>query len=540
MEYFKNFEKSLGILEYKFNKCFYFFEKKFFLTLIVLFFFSFIIRMYFTPFDYVLREDAYGYLLKSIEITKGNFIPVRTHPIGWPLFMSPFFYVFGKQSLFQNMVYARLISDVVGALAIFPLAYIGKKLLNTVSSIILLVIFVFVPPLVIISTSVLSEPLFILLLLLSICFVLKSEENQYFLILSSVIGAFAYYIRFNGIIILFIIILSYLSFKKQISNFSYKYMFFAIIIFFIISAPVLYQRYHYFGSPFDYGSLNKYFVDSKQEVWSDNIKAPSLVDYLKTHSLTQIIDKFIIHGLFGILYDYFFYVIPLLLLFFFLYGGIIKFNDRKFTLLYLALFIWIIGLIPIYHVMTVPRYLYPTIPIALIFIASALHEFFWNIKYKILSLTLFLIIFIIISLSSISQFKESQLNLNDADWAMWVAKNIKGKIAIMEGGDFIMMNLPDTAVGGNELHSLKALQSNLSITRPGYFKNLSLAMDWFKNIGVTHIAIDNHASRRPYLKKIYEGGEVPPYLVEIYSNYNTDSKWKMKIYYIDWFKYNKI
>lgn len=536
----KNIKIILNLLESRIGIVYKFLEKNFVLNLVLLFLLSLAVRLYFTPFGFVLREDAYAYLLKSLEITKGNFIPVHTHAIGWPLFMSPFLYFFGSNSLFQNMAYARIISIFIAAITIFPLAYLGKKLLGNKNLFALLVLFAFAPPLVSTSTSALTEPLFILLFLLSICFIIKARDNINYILLSSLVGAFAYYVRFNGILILAVIILSFLLLKKQIKNFSYRYIFFAILIFFGVSAPVLYQRYYYFGSPFDYGSLNKYFVDSRQEVWSENIKGPSLAEYLRTHTFSQILDKFLVHGFFGVVYDYFFYVVPPLILFFFLYGAIAKFDDLKFAPLYLALAFSVGSLMPLYHVMTVPRYLYPTIPLVLIFASIALHDFFQNTRYKNISLALFLTIFIVFSASHLSQLKESQqFSFNDLDWARWSAKNIKGRIAIIEGGDLIMMNLPDTVIGGVELHRLSAPQSNLSIIRPGYFKNLSSAMEWFKNSGVTHLAIDYRIDIRPYLKDIYTEGKVQTYLTQVYSNEDSPSKWKMKIYYIDWAKYSK-
>lgn len=539
-----DYDKILDSFELKLDKALNYFEKHFTLTLVVLFILSLSIRLILTPYNLVLREDAYVYLLKSLEITKGNFVPILTHAIGWPLFMSPFFYLFGSTSIFQNMIYARIISDFVGALSIFPLAYIGKKLLDKRGLISLLILFAFSSHLIISSTSALTEPLFTFLLLISVYFIIKARENQNYILVASLFGALAYYVRPNGILVLLIILLSFFLLRKEIPKFSYKYLIYIILVFFIVSAPFLYQRYTYFGSPFFYGENSKYFVDTYQQVWSNNIPVPSLMDYLSTHTFTDYFNKFVIHGFFKIIFDYvYFGVISPLLLFFFLYGILMYFNDKKFLPLIVVFFIWIVGFTPAWDIFGTPRHLYPTIPFILIFSTAAINDIFKNNKYRNILLSSFLIVFILFSLITpiVSWYKSSQSPIYDGlEWGRWAAQNIKGKIAIIEGGDLIMMHLPDTKVSGVGQMDLYAPKSNLSIVRPGYFENLSSAMEWFKEIGVTHLALDDlNINRRPYLKEIYSGEGIPLYLTEIYSNYNTDSKWKMRIYYINWSKYEE-
>lgn len=538
-----DYEKNLNSLEQKFNRTFNYFEKHFCLTLIALFILSLAIRLFLTPYNIVLREDAYVYLLKSLEITKGNFVPIQTHAIGWSQFMSPFFYLFGSTSIFQNMIYARIISNFVGALSIFPLAYIGRKLLDKKGLIFLLILFAFSSHLIMLSTSALTEPLFIFLLMMSVYFIIKARENQNYILTASLFGAFAYYVRPNGIFILPIILFSFFLLRKQIPKFSYKYIIYIVLIFFIVSAPFLYQRYTYFDSPFFYGENSKYFVDTYQQVWSNNVPVPSLMDYLSTHTFTDYFNKFAIHGFFRIIFDYVYGVISPLLLFFFLYGILRYFKDRRYVPLIIVFLIWIIGFTPVWDIFGTARHLYVTIPFILVFSTVAINDIFKNNRYRNVLLSLFLIVFILFSLITPvgHWYKSPQSPVHDGlEWGRWAAQNIKGKIAIIEGGDLIMMHLPDTKVGGVGQLDLYAPQSNLSVVRPGYFENFSSAMEWFKEISVTHLALDdNNINRRPYLKEIYSGKEVPLYLTEVYTNYDTDSKWKMKIYYINWSKYEE-
>lgn len=537
-----DYEKILGLYELKFNKVFNYFERHLSVTLVTLFILSLAVRLFFTPYGIVLREDAYAYLLKSLEITKGNFTPKLAQAIGWPLFMSPFLYLFGNKSIFQSMTYARIISDFVGALSIFPLGYIGKKLLDKKSLVLLLILFTFSSCLILSSTSVYTEPLFTFLLLMSVYFIIKTKENQSYILVASIFGAFTYYVRPNGIFTLFIILFSFFFLRTQIPKFSYKYIIYIVAIFFIVSTPFLYQRYTCFGSPFFYGENSKYFVDIYQQVWSNNVPVPSLINYLRTHTLADYFNKFVIYGFFKILFDYVYYTISPLLLFFFLYGVVRYFNDKRFIPLVGVFLIWIIGLIPVYHIFGTPRHLYATIPFILIFSATAINEIFKNSKYRNILLSLFLIVFILFSLITPAGlwYLSPQRAVHDGlKWGKWAAQNIEGKIAIIEGGDLIMMHLPNTVSGPEQL-GLYTSKSNLSIVRPGYFEDLSFAMEWFKKIGITHLALDDrNIDRRPYLREIYSEKQIPSYLTEVYSNYNTNSKWKMRIYSINWSEYEK-
>lgn len=527
-------------LELKLNKCFNFFEGRLLLTSAVLAILALVVRLLLTPYGEVLREDAYVYLLKSLEITEGNFAPMLTHSMGWSLFMSPFFYIFRSTSIFQNMVYARIISSLVGALSIFLLAAIGKRLLDKKSLIFLLVLFTFSSHLIMSSVSALTEPLFTFLLMVSVYFICKARENQKYILASSLVGAFAYYVRPNGILILAITLISFLILRKQIPEFTYKYMIYIVAVFFMVSGPLLYQRYLYFGSSFFYGENSKYFVDTYQQVWSNNIPVPSLTDYLRTHSFGDYFNKFVIHGFFRIIHYYARVVVSPLLLFFFLYGLVRYFNDKRFIPLTLTFLVWLFGFTPLYHIFGTFRHLYATIPFVFVFSTVTINEIFSKHKYRYVLLFLFLMTFILFSLiAPVKQWYSTVTGnnyINDGlEWGRWAAQNIIGKIAIIEGGDLIMMHLPDTTVSRVGQLDLRAPDSNIRVVRPGYFEDLDSGMQWLKEVGATHLALDdNNISRRPYLGELCSEEGIPSYLVEIYSNYDTDSRWKMKIYHINW------
>ena len=167
-----------------------------------------------------------------------------------------------------------------------------------------------------------------------------------------------------------------------------------------------------------------------------------------------------------------------------------------------------------------------------------IYEIFKKHELNNILLSSFLVLFIIFSL--ISPVGLRLLGGTEMpSWGSWAANNIHGKIGIVEGGDLIMMNLPDTHVAGVGQMDLYAKESNLSVTRPGYFENLESAMVYFKQIGMTHLALDDsNIERRPYLKEVY----LPKYndcFTEIYSDKDSNEEWKMTIFKIKWDKYER-
>ena len=551
-----NFDDIFENIERKIDECLSWLEKRIVLATFLFFFISLIVRLILTRYGQILTADSYIYLLKSLEITQGNFMPTKCYSIGWSLFMAPFLKIFASASIFTNMVYARIISDFVGAAMIFPLALIGRKLTNRRTLVILLTLFTFYSSLIFASTVALTEPLFTLFFLFCIYFLILCSENEKYLLIAAIFGAFAYYVRPNGLFILPIIICSFLFLKRtEIFKIkTLKYLFYAILLFFLVSSPFLVQRYANFGSAFTYYGVNdKMFANTIEEVWDSNIHAPSFLEYIQTHSIKDMFSRFFIKGFMQIMllffhgvksYEYSQIVSPLLI-FFFLIGLIKSFKNEKFSPLIISTFLFILALSLVYATFGNVRYLLVLVPSTLIFSAVGISEVFNTIpKYKNLYLTFFLAIFIVFSMITPigSAFLGPKTQV--PDWGIWASENIHGKIVIPLYGELILMNLKDTTAAGVDMFTLYAPKSNLSIAAPGVFKNLTSAMFYYEEINVTHLAVDDSSiSRFPsfnFLTESYKDPASKAYLKEVFSNYdNSSSDWKIRIFEINWTAFNQ-
>lgn len=533
-----------------------YFEERMHITVIALFIISLIVRLSLLNYDSLLRKDAYFYMIKGLEVAQGNFIPMHTNSMGLPLFASPVFLLFSGMSVFEYMLLAKIISSIIGSAIIFPLYLVTRELTGKRVQLLTLLAFPFFPSLIVNSNTFLTEPLFTVFFLFSVYFIMKSAKRVSYSLLSFAFAAFSYYVRPTGIFILVVVTLSFVFIHFNKIKRNYRYLLAGIVLFWVISSPFLYLRFDTFGSPFTYGENDKYYVDSKHLVWSNNVEAPSLLDYLSTHNIFEIIDKFVTNGLFKVIhyifyqvcsyeqlgaFQYSIFIFPFLI-FFFLYGiSRTAFNNR-FLPVHISFLILIAGMSVFFSIFGTPRHIMPLVPLILMFVTIGYHDVlrrFRSFSTLIVTAACLLLMFVV----AIAAFTGLGYKPYEEDkipsWATWAADNIQGKIVIEKGGDLIMMNIPDTSVAGVGQWDIYAPVSGISITKPGYFQNLTSAMPYLKEIDATHIALDDiNIYWRPYLKEVYLP-EYSKWFTEIYSNYDSDEEWKMRIFRINWNEYEK-
>ena len=500
----------------------------------------------------IQRYDSYIYTLKALEITKGDWSPIRTHSVGWPAFLAAFFYFWQSSSIFENFLYAIIITTIVSSALIFPLAYLSGRLLYLKRNILLVLLsFIFTYSLIIPEGTliILSEPLFSFLFLLALCFIFKARDQSGFIFLAAAISALAYFVRPTGLFLLPILLISYWLLTKHWLRLRILYSVFIIIIFFVVALPFLYQRHLYFGSAFDYGGNSEYFIENYTSAWGDVFPKTSFFNYLNQHSLTDWFKKFVVAGFFLALTYFFYSILPLI--FFFIIGWSTSKDNRLWLITKIIFVVWFIGLIPVFSIYYLPRHFFPVLPLALIMAVAGFRQLVGNRENHYRLDSAFIIYQIIILFLSTSILiwamktlaKDISLNRRDAlVWAQWAAVNVKGKVAVGDGSDILMMNLSDARIGGRGMMDMIAPQSGLSTIYPGKVEQLDDLREWFREKEVTHLLLDDERWSPVFFLpskhlKIYTGEDIPDYFKEIYSNYQTNSQWKVRLFKIDWEKY---
>lgn len=468
------------------------------------------------PFNEVLREDAYYFLLKGFEIAEGNWVPIHSHSIGWSMVLAVFLKVFGIRSIFNGMILSRVLSILIMGLSIFPFSSLANKLTDKKSAIIAVLAFTFSPTLIRTGGSDYSgysEPLFILLVISTMDYLADPDNKPRSIIIATILASLSYYVRPNGIFMVGVILLYliWLLWYKKVSL-NWSFLLLVPFLFFLISLPHLYMRYKAYGSAFDFGKNSQYFADSYAQSSSNNTPTSSITSYLKTHSVDDYFRKFIYHGLFRIANQFYSLLGEVWLLLFFL--GTVKYLilDRfpKFDLLFILFLVSVAGLTPVFEVYGISRHLYVLLPFAFIISSKFLIDLLGESNRNNILVLLFILL-LLVSTALKPDLYRSIVNGTSITtpkvqdkWATWVASNLRGNIAIVEGKDLIEMILTDPKIGSKKLLNLSAEQLGIAAFRPDIYNRLEDAMRDFKKMQVNYLMLDTeNIKRRPYLYEVY-------------------------------------
>jgi len=146
------------------------------------------------PFNQVLRDDALGYLLKAFEIIEGDWTPALQHFQGWPIFMAGFLKFSGIQSLFEGMTFARILSMLLQALLVYPLALLTRLVVGGRTALFVLAAFALSRAMISLGPIAYTEPLFLHLVLGALYFLVRDTRTKS-LLLAAVLAGFALHVR---------------------------------------------------------------------------------------------------------------------------------------------------------------------------------------------------------------------------------------------------------------------------------------------------------------------------------------------------------
>lgn len=465
-----------------------------------------------TPFNEVLREDAYYYLLKGFEITEGNWVPTHGHSIGWSIVLAIFLKVFSIRSIFNGMILSRVLSILVMGLSIFPFSGLANRLTDKKSAMIAVLAFALSPILIRTAGSEYSgysEPLFILLVISTMYYLSDSDNKFRSIVIATILASLSYYVRPNGIFMLAVILL-YLIWLLWYRRVNWSFLLLVPFLFFLISLPHLYSRYEAYGSAFDFGGNSQYFADSYERVSSNNTSTPSISNYIRTHSIDDYLRKFVYHGLFRVAIQFYNLLGEVWMFLFFLGTVNYLILDRfsKFDVLFILFFVFVVGFTPIFQVYGIPRHLYVLLPFTFIISSKFLIDLLGATNRNNILVLLFILLLLVripleLNLRIANGTNITTPKVQDK-WATWVANNLRGNIAIVEGSDLIEMILTDPKIGSKNLLHLSAEQLGIAAFRPGNYNNLENAMRDFKKMPVNYLMLDTeNIKRRPYLYEVY-------------------------------------
>ena len=508
-------------------------------------------------------EDTYGYVLRAIAHTNGDFSEHPRKTLGWSLLISPFLDLVESDNFMHYINVARYLSIVISTISIYPMYLLGRRFFDEKFSLCAAGFFAFLPQLNYHASSGYSEPLFILVLILSTYFILKKNSNLSYLSFASI--AVLWYVHWSGIV--FFIALSFIFFlnNKKSRKLFFKYPL-CIGIFILISSPMLVDRYDQFGDPLFFSQSSVVFTGNPAAILADNTKNLdySYQDYIKENGISQFIYTFLVLGISNILGTIFQISIPYLIVFL-PFGILFSFRvfdqNRNFIRSnWIMILIPIISMIYYFGVWPDKRLLYQLFPFLIIFsiiplqrlIVYGLSTFSFSNKQK--NIFLLGVLITVIFLSCIFTLRYGQADqvfeYEKVEFAEMLMNNFEGKILdagyTLEGLHYVKLsnppgifkdatvNLDQNLMYGNQ----KLIEAKIYADDIHEFMLESEKYN-VRYISISKSGIEGTSFWYPYLIDLYDNEEKYEFLNKVFdSSQKKYEKFHVKIFKIDFSKYH--
>jgi hypothetical protein len=490
---------------------------------------AFVVRLAATPFDAPLNLDAFAYLLKATEIARGFFTPIGTHAIGWSLLLAPFVALVPHAPVMTQMNLARVVACAIGALGLVPLSAIVRETVDETTGAVAMVAYLFALQLVDVSVRAWSEPLHTLLLLTAVAGALVSRTRPAAGAAGAAAAGAAYWVHPTGLIVPVIALVIVGMRARRGTRLRSLAGCAAIAI--VVAAPAGYQRARAFGSPLSFGQNNRLFADSSEDMWSEHLPIPTLRDYVARHTPGDIAYRLVLQGFANEIKDLGTYSLTLPVVPFALYGVWVALRRPGLRPVVGALGVFYAAWALPYYVLGTARHLAPALPLALIVAATGLVTLASHWSRPTIWITGALCLLAIGHSAAAGVQRHQQLhdrNRSGLEWGRWIATHVRGRVAIVEGQELVMMHVPDATVGGVDINTMYGPETGLSLIRPGHFPTLEAAVAWMRSAGATHVVIDYQYTFPPYFDRLRDAPP-PSYLMERYAT-GPGSAWPVRVY----------
>ena len=508
-------------------------------------------------------EDTYGYVLRAIAHTNGDFSEHPRKTLGWSLVISPFVANVESDNFMDYINIARTLSIVISIISIYPMYLLGRRFFDEKFALCAAGFFAFIPHLNFHASSGYSEPLFLLTLILSAYFILKKNSNLSYLSFATLSAL--WYIHWSGII--FFIAFSLILFlnNKKSKKLFFKYLL-CIGIFILIASPMLVHRYEQYGDPLFFSQSSAVFTGNPAAMLADNTKNLnySYQDYIRENGISQFIYTFVILGIYNILGTIFQISLPFLIVFL-PFGILFSFRafDQNKNLIrsnWILILVPIISMIYYFGVWPDKRLLYQLFPFLIIFsiiplqrvIVYGLSTFSFSNKQKhVFLLGIFVIIILLSSTFALryEQLNDQMLESEKIEFAEMLMHNFEGKILdagyTLEGLHYVKLSNPPEIFKNSRVNlDMNILDGNQKLVEGKIFaSNIDEFMTKSKQYNVKYISISKSGMEGtkfwyPYLLDLYDDEQKYNFLKKVFdSSKEGYQKFNVKIFEINYNSY---
>ena len=519
-------------------------------------------KLYLADFSIPVNSDNLSYVLNGIAHTNGDFLHPPNRTIGWSVFLSLFFNFLDSENFLDYSNLAKIISIGVSTSTIFLIYFVGRKFFDQRYSLTVSCLFAFLPHLNHNSGLALSEPIFILVIIGSFYFLL--HEKSKFIIISLILAGLAYWIRLNGIVIFFIISITYLLTFKKSQIFLRNYGV-GLILFMIIISPMLIQKNDQYGDPFYSAYQGKLFSKNYEELITnlDTGTKTSASEFIDNEGIFSFINNFIFAGIVNSLsilsklaFPYLFILIPFGIMFSF---RVIDQNPQLIKINWIFILSSFFSMCIVVAVVPEKRFLFFILPFLVLFsvipiqrvIEYGLNTFSFSRKQKDIFLVIVLIIVVILSGLFTLRYEQTDpvLESEKIDFARFALENLNGNTLRDFGGatDYV------TDVVLLEHNNFKDFQMDYWVDKAErkefIFKTITISANnidelIFKgeNLNLKYlISNDKNTFYYPFVDQIYYNEDDYNYLIKIFdSDKYGYEKLKIKIFEIDYKKFHEL
>ncbi|MEM3008143.1 MAG: hypothetical protein QXY15_08820 [Candidatus Nitrosotenuis sp.] len=493
------------------------------------------IRLLFFRFEIPPTLDGLIYFRYAIDlIIFGKFPPHYDIPNnGWPIFLSVFFMPLAENDFMDYARVQQLLTISISVLTIIVVYLLCTRFTTKQYSLFGTALFAFEPHIIQNSLLGISEPAYILLTTLSLFFSKSSDKK---IICSSfAVAALATVIRYEGLMIFFILsIVFFAKYKKEPK--SVLFYLFGVLIFVVVLFPVSYLRMQEYG----YDGILSNFVGSV------SIYKTEAIDYKDTYtgSFSYIITGFLNFFKFlGIV------MLPILL--FFVPIGVLmifkKKEQHRLTIMISLIFLSLPALYAYSRGIQETRYLLVLLPLFSVLGTFALKKWLDTSERK--NFILFSLIIIILTSSVI--FVNLNLDIKHEKEAFIVSQYIVDhstgvnqyypesryihSAIIQKKWDVIkpyLQNKANSKLGVNEIiQEFPVIPSTDFTSLSDYIKNS-------RERGLSHIVVDDKIDRSQLLRDVFYHPENYEYLKKEFNSTELGFDYNVRIYRIDYSKMN--
>ena len=502
---------------------------------------GFLIRFFYFPEGIPVTLDGANFFWYANDLSvSGTFsgIPYNIPNNGWPTFLSVFFYFFNSENFLDYMELQRYVTVIISVSTIIPMFILCRKFCGNKLSLLGASLFVFQPRIIENSLGGLSEPLFILLELS--CLVLFLQNNWKFKYLSFVFLALACLVRYEGIVLIIPLSILFLL-KNRDYKINIPRFLIAISIFLVVLLPMIFVRIETMG----FDGIFSHSVAAIQV--SSGILPGNTLNPIESISL-------LIKSAALSIFPIFFIFLPL--------GFFAFFRNRNFDKYTILLFL-IFMLVPIIYASSrgilEPRYFLTLFPILSLFSIYTVKEITRKFdKTKLISI----IIGVTVLSLSIVYLDYTKLDYQHELDAYHIGLEIHKRTSLINeyppedkyvhNKAQIFWNLGTFPVLQSETegkvkvirtddHATCAKENELeSGCRQYDYASLNEFINNGKKHGLTHIVADKNPNRPEFLKDVFRDEEKFPYLIKIYDSSEHGYEYHLKIFTIDYEKFESM